>query len=479
MKKPLRLTTQLVYGLGDLPVTLTTALFGFVILFFYNSVMRLPGGLTGVGISIGLVIDAVLDPYIGYRSDRFKHRLGRRHPFMFFGAALIGVFFFLLLSPPHLSKPWLFVWLIVSSSCFRTVSAIYRIPYLTLAAEITQDYDERTRIIGWRSLFGLVGLLAGTSLTFLLFFRPTPGGLDPRLEYSNYPRIGLVWGVLMSATALASSFGTLGTRDAGKPANEAVRDDSNSFRDFFGGFWLALRNPSSRGLWFSTMLFLFAVALNAAVAVQYFVWYAGLKAPGIMGTAQACFGVGAAAGVAFWVWYAKRQEKKFLYIFGLAGTGTLLAAATFLIGQGNLLGTGNAAPLIAGHAVAGFMASVVWVLPPSMLADTTDQDELETKQKRGGIYFGIFNFGEKIAAGAALLAAGLLIQFFVHLTPGAATQTESAVSRLGQVYGLAPALVLVLAAVAVVRYDLTRERVQEIQHQLADRRAIAPDSTLG
>src|ERR1700724_2888305 len=81
----LPISAKLLYGVGEIPITVTMVLFGLFALFFYNSVMGLPAPLVGIGIACGLVLDAVLDPYIGYRSDRAVHRMGRRHSFMLVG----------------------------------------------------------------------------------------------------------------------------------------------------------------------------------------------------------------------------------------------------------------------------------------------------------------------------------------------------------------------------------------------------------
>src|SRR4051794_35307602 len=91
---------QLYYAAGEMPITLIQGLIGTFILFFYNSVMGLPAELAGFGVTAGLVIDAVLDPYIGFRSDRSRLSLGRRQSFMLFGAIGTGPLFFLLMSPP-------------------------------------------------------------------------------------------------------------------------------------------------------------------------------------------------------------------------------------------------------------------------------------------------------------------------------------------------------------------------------------------
>jgi NitT/TauT family transport system permease protein len=52
------------YAVGEIPITVAMVLIGLLTLFFYNSVMGLPSALVGIGISAGLALDALLDPYI-------------------------------------------------------------------------------------------------------------------------------------------------------------------------------------------------------------------------------------------------------------------------------------------------------------------------------------------------------------------------------------------------------------------------------
>jgi hypothetical protein len=144
--RPLPLSAKLLYGVGEMPITVLMVLSGLFMLFFYNSVMGLPSALVGIGLSSSLVVDALLDPYIGHISDRTSHRFGRRHIFMLPGALVMGPCFFLLFSPPRsLGHAGLFVWLLACSIALRAASAVYRIPYLSLGAELSRDYDDRTK----------------------------------------------------------------------------------------------------------------------------------------------------------------------------------------------------------------------------------------------------------------------------------------------------------------------------------------------
>src|SRR5580704_13972800 len=228
---PLPLSAKLLYGVGEMPITVLMVISGLFMLFFYNSVMGLPSGLVGVGLSFSLVVDALLDPFIGHVSDRTSHRFGRRHIFMLPGALVIGPSFFFLFSPPRsLGHTGLFVWLLAWSIALRAASAVYRIPYLSLGAELSRDYDDRTGTMGMRTLFGLLGTLAATALSFLIFFPATADGSEPKLHYGGYPRMGLAFGALMTISGLIGTLGTLRYRTSGGGKNSAGPH-------FFTGFW--------------------------------------------------------------------------------------------------------------------------------------------------------------------------------------------------------------------------------------------------
>src|SRR5712692_8598891 len=193
--EPLPPAVLLAYGIGEITVTISMVLFGLFVLFFYTSVMRLPATLAGIGSAAGLVGDAIIDPYIGYRSDNHRGRFGRRHGYMLAGALFTGAAFWLLLSPPQgLGTAALFGWLLGATLLFRFSGAVFRIPYLSLGAELSRDYDERTSIVGVRSFFGLGGTLAAATLSFALFFPNRVAGIDPKLDYAGYPRMGLAFG---------------------------------------------------------------------------------------------------------------------------------------------------------------------------------------------------------------------------------------------------------------------------------------------
>jgi GPH family glycoside/pentoside/hexuronide:cation symporter len=463
----LPLEVLLAYGVGEISVTISMTLFGLFILFFYTSVMHLPATLTGIGASAGLLWDALIDPYIGYRSDNHRGRLGRRHGFMLGGALLTGVTFWLLLSPPPgLGTAALFAWLLGTTLLFRFAAALFRIPYLGLGAEMSQDYHQRTSIVGVRSLFGLAGTLAAATLSFVFFFPNRIPGVDPKLDYDGYPPMGFAFGLAMTVAGVIATVGTLGHRH-GAPRAAAGAGD------FRRGFLSAWQNRGFRRVWLAFTLFAFGVVVNAAVAIHYFTWYVRITDSHLISRLQLSLYAGALLGVVPWVRIARRLEKRSLCLVAVVALAVLMSLASVLFGEGHFLGTGNARVLSMGSLLAGFFAAALWVLPPSMLADVTDEDELRTGQRREGLFFGLLNLGEKIAAGAALLCAGVLLDVFVGLVPGA-TPPAGAVSRIGVLYGILPAVILVGSALAVAGYRLDRRAVLEIQGHLRRRETPEP-----
>lgn len=462
---PLPLLLKGLYGLGEIPITATMGLFGIYVLLFYNSVMGLNAGLAGFGITAGLVVDAVLDPFIGFRSDASRLSLGRRQAFMLFGCLGMGPLFYALLSPPQGLGTWaLFTWLLVTSLGFRISFAIYRIPYLSLGAELASDYDERTRVIAVRSLLGLLGMAAAATLPLLVIFRRVAGAADPKLLYSGYPRMGLAFGALMTVAGLVAVFGTQTHRTFGD-----VHEGRAETRRFFHGMWLFLKNPNFRALWAAFILCSLSVVVNFSLMVHFLKWYAGIESDRAISAIQGSFYAGAVIGVVGWIWVAKRGDKRNLFALSVGGLVAILLLSSALVGRGHLFGFGSLRvmiALVAGNAVAGLFASALWVLPFSMMADVVDEDQLSCGLRREGVCFGIMNFGEKIASGGALLLSGLLLTNFIHLVPKQDAQPAGVAGRIGLTYGVVPALLLAAGIAIAMRFRLNRRAVAEIQLKL-------------
>lgn len=464
-EQPLNLLPKCIYGAGQIANAVKTILFGIFSLFFYTTVMGLSGTLVGIAAAIGLVWDAAVDPVIGMLSDRTTGRFGKRHGFMFVGAAAMGLSFWAFFSPPSsLSAPALFAWFLATSLLVRTTTSVFGIPYYAFGAELSGDYHIRTQISAIRGGFAFVGTLGAAVLSFLLFFAAGSDGTDPKMNPQNYHAMGLFCGALMTGIALISTFGTLRYRQhANRLPTQSIRQ---GLRGFFGNMLLALENSSFRMVCLSYSLFFLGIVINGTLSIHFLAYYAGVGAGQELSLFHLSFYIGGLCGVALWVALAKRLEKRWMYFSGIMATSIVIGCAYLLIGEGKLFGTGNLTPLLWGHGIAGVFASVLWIIPASMIADIADEDALRSGERREGSFFGLFHFCEQIAAGTAILITGFLIDWFAGLIPGAADQSIQTINRLGVMYSLLPAAILTISALFILRYSLNQETVAAIQTEL-------------
>ena len=122
---PLTFRLKTGYGLGALPAgILLTGLGAAALNYYLNQVVGIPPYWTGTLVLVSLIIDAILDPMIGQWLDNVRTRWGRRHPFMYVGAALMGIaFYFLWHAPKDLPPQMLLAYMLTLLVAVRMAKA--------------------------------------------------------------------------------------------------------------------------------------------------------------------------------------------------------------------------------------------------------------------------------------------------------------------------------------------------------------------
>ena len=180
----LSVPTKLFYGFGSVAFGVKDNGFSYFLAFFYAQVMGLPAQTVGFAIMLALILDAFIDPIVGQLSDNTRSKWGRRHPWMYAAAIPVAVSYLLIWNPPTgWSQPAQVAYLVAVAVLIRSFISCYEIPSAALAAELTTEYDERTRLLSYRYLFGWIGGLAMYGLALFVFLKPTPeyavGQLNP------------------------------------------------------------------------------------------------------------------------------------------------------------------------------------------------------------------------------------------------------------------------------------------------------------
>src|SRR5918996_307246 len=158
-------TNQLPLNMAALPVVLNVS-------HFYGEVLKVPLGIMGLIFIAARVIDAIQDPVIGLISDKFTHRGPRgRLTFVALMLPLMIGGFYMLFHPPEalfVQKTLLALWLFVALFIVHLGYAGVSISYHAHGAELTDDYNERTRVTVGREVFGLMGMTLAVVLPTIL-----------------------------------------------------------------------------------------------------------------------------------------------------------------------------------------------------------------------------------------------------------------------------------------------------------------------
>ncbi|MEL7103672.1 MAG: MFS transporter, partial [Pseudomonadota bacterium] len=157
-EKKLGHLTRMAFGVGGAAGGIKNNGFDYVLLLFYSQILGLPGWWVAGAIWIALIIDAVSDPVVGYWSDNLRSKLGRRHPFLYAAAIPVAIAYFFVWNPPTgLEDSSLFAWLLTLTIIVRVGYTLFEVPSLSLAAELSQDYDVRTMLMSYRYFFAWIG----------------------------------------------------------------------------------------------------------------------------------------------------------------------------------------------------------------------------------------------------------------------------------------------------------------------------------
>ncbi|MDH5736982.1 MAG: MFS transporter [Gammaproteobacteria bacterium] len=461
------LGTKLSFGMGQAAESVKNFGFGTLLMLYYNQVLGLSGTYAGLAVFIALTVDAISDPAVGSWSDGIKSRWGRRHPFMVASVIPLGVTYYFLFVPPQGLTEWgLFLWFTTFSVLVRTALTFFHVPYLSLGAEMTQDYQERTHLVVVRMAFGFAASLVVIAVAWNYFFLKTADNPTPQLTQSPYFDYALLSSLVMMVMMLVCIWGTQEAIPTLAGANQAARRFSlgQVYRDLYD----ALGNHSFRVLFFSTLLFFVYAGTHTALSMHLKTFFWQLDTSAIQywqyaSVAGGIFGLPFAPLINRWV------DKKWSVIIGCLGSAlantlpVLLALIGLMPEEPEVL-----VPLLVVFSFFSTMMVIqAGVTVPSMMGDIADEHELTHGARQEGIYFGSYNFSSKCTTALGNLVAGFaldLISFPVNSNPD--SLDPKVISDFGVMY-VGVSLILIFSTWVFWSYGLTRERHQQIMDSLA------------
>ncbi|WP_406312414.1 MFS transporter [Streptosporangium sp. NBC_01639] len=423
------------YGVGSVSTATFSTVPGLLLLFYMTNVLAVPAWLAGLVVFLPKLWDMFVNPWVGQRSDRTVSRLGARRPWMLVGAVTLPVTFALTFAGPPLTGVPAALYVAVCYFLTATAYAFYEVPYKAMAAEMTDDYHERSSLLQWKMFFvGLAILLSGA-------VAPVIAGT----EASGYRLMGLIIGGVLLVSMLASFAGT-----ARAPMVARVEAETSIRAQFAAA-------RSSRP--FMVLLGLSCAQMFAAgillAGAPYFATYV-LGDPGTTTTLFVCVVGPLLVTMPAWVWLSKRYEKRGAMILGAA----LFTAGTVGMAFAEQFGSvyAHACVLVVGVGYAGFQ-----LLQFSMLSDVIVYDATVTGKRRAGVFTGLWTACETVVFALGALVLGWLLGAtgFVESDPATpVAQPESAITAA--LYGatLLPALLAGISVLLTMRYTLNAETLR-------------------
>ena len=391
----------------------------------------------GLLLTLSKLYDIGADFYIGGLSDRTQSRWGRRRPFLLAGAIVGSVAFFLLFVAPPLNGAFVIAYMAIMLVVYSTGYSMFAVPYTAMVAEMTDDYDERTRLMSFRTVFSAAGqLLALAGAAALVRY----GGGGAR----GYMIMGAVLGVVIAASLLWSFFGT-----AKAPYVERARAPRIRFLE-----QVRMVRQNRPFLIYISAKFLQFVSL-ASVTSTGLLFKLNVLKVGYEGQIQLSVvqNLVMAASMPAWVWAGKRFGKRPSYMFALALNAVLYLSwlqagpgitFTGLAVRGVFLGVGAGGIILMGLA---------------MLPDVMEYDRRLHGVRREGLFASLYAINEKLgyAIGPALIGVYLAASGYISTTRGQLVeQGPGAVTALYVSNAIIPAAAMIGSIVLMMFYSLDR-----------------------
>jgi Na+/melibiose symporter-like transporter len=311
------------------------------------------------------------------------------------------------------------------------------IPYYAWGAELSQDYNERTRLTGWRQAFGFLGNVSVLAVPVIA------GQLT---GFGSLPREGLTiigsMALVALPTLIAITLWRVPERQfyaqpkAPLLKNARAMMKNGSFMLLFIGFMLMSLGTG----WGGAIFMLFAA---------YVIEAEGQTQAILLGF----YGANILA-LPIWVAIAQRIGKKTTWVIG--GVLFVIVTPLFL-----LLGAGDRWGFFFVLALYGIAGGNFSALSMSMKADVIEVAARRSGENIAGSYIAVWSLGQKLVAALAL---GLALPFLQYLgfDPRGVTGPEQA-QILALVYVIPPWILYALAIAFIWRYPISASRLARMR----------------
>lgn len=441
------LKTNFAYGIGQAGDTIPYCMFYTYFVYYLTDVVGLSPMVAGAVSLVAVCWDGITDPVVGFLSDHSKNPRGRRRPWMIKSIFPLAIVVFLLFAPFDFSSDTLAtIYYLVVAVLFWTLYTTYVIPYMSLGAELTSDYNGRNYVRMFNMILGGLFMLLCTSGPMTVWSWGAEKGLSDRAAWGVS---GAIFGMLALICGLICFFATKG--------KEMPKEEIAELPEEKESIIVVLKETFSikayRQLCCMTFFIMIGYIVAGTAVVYLLVYNCGMTD---------------AQQSVFWIVYAVAYVV--MVPIGSAIANRLGKKASFFVGQ---IITVSACVVFFFTGIWTFTAAVIyitiyqfgstvfWTNYLAFAYDCAEVDEYKTGKRREGSLCAIVSFAQKIGSGIGTYCTGALLVFCGY-DANAAVQTDSALTGICGLCTLAPAISGVIAMIFMIRYPITKKDYERI-----------------
>jgi GPH family glycoside/pentoside/hexuronide:cation symporter len=469
---PLGLGMQVAYGFGSTAFGIAwVPLSQGVLMLYFNQVIQIEAVLVGIAIWVSVMVDAFTDPLIGWISDRLRTPLGRRHVLMYAAAIPASFGFFIMWQAPDGLSPELMLAFTIAILIFVNISiSLYEVPNLALAPELAPDYSLRTRLIGFRWFFLIIGSAAANFILYQVYLREDENNPLGVLNRDRYEEFGVACAIVIFVAILVSTAAThsrIKYLHTPRPRPVSLRSEWSQIKAALthkplvmlalGGLMMGF----AAGITFTLINYLYlhfwrllpqeiGYFVVPIVIASFLALWLGPTVSSIFGKKRAIIGL-----YAVWLVNAVTPiSLRFLGVMPENGSPYLLPILLFSIGLSYTLA-------VSCHIILG-----------SSIADTVDDISVKTGIRSEGMMFSTYQVLDKVSNGGGGFVAGVVLSALAFpMAAVAGTVDQGIINNLALTQLCIVVIFNVASILFFTQYSLTRDDHERNAAVLAERKA--------
>jgi len=463
---------KIAFGSGHLANQLFPAALG-VFMIILVLALKMNPLLAGLLAALPRLMDAIIDPIMGYISDNTRTRWGRRKPYIFVGSIVTGLTFMVMWQlHPENSQTYNFFYFLGFSLLFYIGYTIFAAPLIGLGYEMSPDYHERTRLMAVSQWMGQIAWMIAPWF-WVIIYNPAVYASAPEGARNLSLWVGglcLVLGIMPALFCKELVLPDIILQPGSKGKSKlSLKDLAANSKEFLTGIKQTITCKPFIKLCGATFFIFNGFQTIAQFAFFIIIFYLFKGDTTAAGQWPAWFGTISALATAFLVipvitFISQKVGKKNAFIIS-----TVISMVGYFL-KWWAFSPANPYLMFLPLPLISFGIGGLFTLMMSMTADVCDIDELDNGTRREAMFGAVYWWMVKLGTAMALLMSGAVLNW-VGFDQNATVQAPEAITNLRIADISIPIITGILAIIIIWKYDVTELKAHEIREALKVRRA--------